>query len=37
MHTLGAAPDLDVAFKDPADRGAARDWMELSERLTPDQ
>jgi hypothetical protein len=28
--------DLDVAFKDPADRDAARNLMELSERLTPD-
>lgn len=35
MHALGAAPDLDVAFKDPADRDAARNWMELSERMTP--
>jgi len=25
-----------VAFKDPADRDAARNLMELSERLTPD-
>lgn len=31
LHMLGAAPDLDVAFKDPADRDAARDFMELSE------
>jgi hypothetical protein len=35
LHSLGAAPDLDVAFKDPADRDAARNWMELSERVTP--
>ena len=32
MHMLGAAPDLDVAFKDPADRDAARTFMELAER-----
>ena len=32
MHMLGAAPDLDVAFPDPADRDAARNFMELSER-----
>jgi hypothetical protein len=32
LHMLGAAPDLDVAFKDPADRDAARDFMELMER-----
>ncbi|WP_210358246.1 hypothetical protein [Sphingomonas beigongshangi] len=37
LHSLGAAPDLDVAFKDPADRDAARNWMELSEWLTPDE
>ncbi len=36
LHSLGAAPDLDVAFKDPADRDAAKNWMELSERVTPD-
>jgi hypothetical protein len=32
LHMLGAAPDLDVAFKDPADRDAARDFMEMMER-----
>jgi hypothetical protein len=32
LHMLGAAPDLDVAFKDAADRDAARDFMELMER-----
>jgi len=32
MHMLGAAPDLDVAFADPADRDAARDVMELLEQ-----
>lgn len=31
LHMLGAAPDLDVAFKDPADRDAARNFMELME------
>ena len=36
LFTLGAAPDLDVAFKDPADRDAARNLMGLSERLTPE-
>ena len=29
MHMLGDAPDLDVAFKDEADREAARNWMDL--------
>lgn len=29
LHTLGAAPDLDVAFKEEADRNAARDMMDL--------
>lgn len=35
MFSLGAAPDLDVAFNDPEDRDAARNMMELSERLAP--
>ena len=29
LHTLGSAPDLDVAFKDEADREAARNFMDL--------
>ena len=29
LHILGAAPDLDVAFADPADRQAARNFMDL--------
>jgi hypothetical protein len=29
MHMLGDAPDLDVAFKDEADREAARNWIDL--------
>lgn len=32
LHMFGAAPDLDVAFSDPADRDAARDFMEMMER-----
>lgn len=32
MHMLGAAPGLDVAFKDEEDRNAARDFMDLIER-----
>jgi hypothetical protein len=32
MHMLGAAPDLDVAFKDPADRDAARNFMDLADQ-----
>ncbi len=32
LFMLGAAPDLDVAFKDEADRNAARDFMDLVER-----
>ena len=31
MHMLGVAPDLDVAFKDEADRNAARTFMEMTE------
>jgi hypothetical protein len=29
LHTLGSAPDLDVAFNDDADREAARNFMDL--------
>lgn len=32
MYMLGAAPDLDVAFKDENDRNAARDFMDLIDR-----
>jgi hypothetical protein len=31
LHMLGAAPDFDVAFKEAADRDAARSFMELAE------
>lgn len=30
LYLLGAAPDLDVSFKDEADREAARNFMDLS-------
>jgi hypothetical protein len=36
MHMLGTAPDLDVAFKDPADREAARNFMDLIGRAEED-
>jgi hypothetical protein len=36
LHILGGAPDLDVAFKDEADRAAARRFMGLSERAGED-
>lgn len=29
LHMLGAAPDLDVSFKDETDREAARNFMYL--------
>ena len=35
LHMLGAAPDLDVAFEDPRDRDAARDFMDLADRAEP--
>ena len=35
LHMLGAAPDLDVVFKDEADRNAARNFMELAEGDMP--
>ena len=33
LYLLGQAPDLEVAFKDEADRDAARDLMDLLDRL----
>ena len=33
MFMLGAAPDLDVAFKTEEDRNAARDFMDMIERM----
>ncbi|MEO6041463.1 MAG: hypothetical protein ABIP41_06150 [Croceibacterium sp.] len=30
LYLLSAAPDLDVAFKDPSDREAARNFMDLA-------
>ncbi|MCP3729013.1 hypothetical protein M9978_01080 [Sphingomonas sp. MG17] len=30
LHMLGAAPDLDVAFENAADREAARNFMDLT-------
>ena len=32
MHMFGAAPELEVAFKDEEDRDAARDFMDLADR-----
>lgn len=32
LFMLGEAPDLDVAFADPADRDAARNFMDLAAR-----
>jgi hypothetical protein len=29
LYTLGSAPDLEVAFPEPADRDAARNLMDL--------
>ncbi len=36
MYMLGDAPDLDVAFKDAAERNAARDFMDLIDRAAGD-
>lgn len=33
MYMLGEAPDLDVAFKDAADRDAARDFMDMVDKM----
>jgi hypothetical protein len=35
MHMLGAAPDLDVAFVDEADREAARNFMDIAGLAEP--
>ncbi|MGE3747433.1 MAG: hypothetical protein AB7G25_17250 [Sphingomonadaceae bacterium] len=32
LYMLGAAPDLDVAFKDEDDREAAREFMDMADR-----
>ena len=29
LHTLGVSPDLDAVFKDPDEREAARNFMDL--------
>ena len=36
MYMLGSAPDLDVAFKDEAEREAARNFMDLADLAGPD-
>ncbi len=35
LHMLDAAPDLDVAFEDEADREAARNFMDLMAATGP--
>ena len=37
LYLLGAAPDLDVAFKDEPDREAARNFMDLLAAAERDQ
>ena len=36
LYMLGSAPDLDVAFKDPRDREAARTFMDLLDQELED-
>lgn len=36
MYILGDAPDLDIAFKEEKDRNAARDFMDMMDRM-PDE
>jgi len=36
LHMLGAAPDLDVAFRDEQDREAARNFMDLAAQADED-
>lgn len=33
LYMLGAAPDLDAAFADPADREAARNFMDMIDQV----
>jgi len=37
LYMLGAAPDLDEAFKDEDDRAAARDFMNEADRMIEDE
>ena len=36
LYMLGSAPDLDVAFKEEADRDAARRFMDMADGLSAD-
>lgn len=33
MHMLGVAPDIDLAFKEPAEQEAARNFMDIAAGL----
>jgi len=35
MYLLGSAPDLDIAFEAAEDRDAARDFMDMMDRMQP--
>jgi hypothetical protein len=37
LYMMGAAPDLDIAFKDEDEREAARNFMDMIDRATPEQ
>ncbi|MBO9576680.1 MAG: hypothetical protein J7494_13170 [Sphingobium sp.] len=36
LYMMGSAPDLDVAFKEEADREAARNFMDMADRVGED-
>lgn len=36
LYMLGNAPDLDIAFKEEADREAARNFMDMVDRMSED-
>ena len=36
LYMLGDAPDLDIAFKTAAEKDAARDFMDLVDRMSGD-
>ncbi len=36
LYMMGAAPELDIAFKEPGDCDAARDFMDMVGRMNED-
>lgn len=36
LYMLGSAPDLDVVFKEATDQDAARDFMDMADKMGED-